>query len=259
MSTVEIRHGAATDVGRVREVNEDAYLVAPPVFVVADGMGGHEGGDVASAIVVEEFERLAAAGYDPRRGVEAVTATLAACAERIRAYAATQRQAGVARGRSAGTTAVVALLIERDDGPAWLLANLGDSRIYRYADRRLAQISIDHSLVQELVDAGQLSAEDAATHPERNVITRALGESTAGQPDFFVLPVAPAERLLLCSDGVSGMVDDEGLEAILAACPDPADAADQLVRAAVAAGGEDNATAVVVDVVGSREESIEGE
>ena len=248
---VEIRHGAATDVGRVREVNEDAFLAAPPVFVVADGMGGHEGGDVASAIVVEEFGRLATEGYDPRRGVEVVTDTLGACADRIRAYAATQRAEGVARGRSAGTTAVVALLVEDDDGAAaWLLANLGDSRVYRYAGGRLDQVSVDHSLVQELVDSGQLAADEAATHPERNVITRALGESTSARPDFFVVPPVVGERLLLCSDGVSGMVDDAGLAEILSACADPRDAAEQLVAAAVAAGGEDNATAVVVDVVG---------
>jgi PPM family protein phosphatase len=254
MSELEIRFGAATDVGRVREVNEDAYLAQPPVFVVADGMGGHEGGDVASAIVVEEFGRLAAAGYDPRRGVEAVLDTLGACSDRLRDYAAAQRAAGVARSRSAGTTAVVALLVEDDDGPAWLLANLGDSRIYRYADGRLAQISVDHSLVQELIDAGQLAPDDAATHPERNVITRALGDSTSARPDFFQVPLsvprAGTERLLLCSDGVSGMVEDEGLAAILGDCADPREAAERLVAAAVAAGGEDNATAVVVDVVG---------
>jgi protein phosphatase len=213
-------------------------------------MGGHEGGDVASAIVVEEFGRLAATGYDPRRGVDAVTDTLDRCADRIGEYAATQRAAGVARGRSAGTTAVVALLVEDDDGPAWLLANLGDSRIYRYAAGRLVQVSVDHSLVQELVDAGQLDPDEVATHPERNVITRALGDATGARPDFFVVPLAEAERLLLCSDGVSGMVDDAGLATILGDCADPADAAERLVAAAVAAGGEDNATAVVVDVVG---------
>ena len=253
MKQVELHHGAATDVGLVREVNEDAYLAAPPVFVVADGMGGHEGGDVASGIVVEEFGRLAESGYDPRRGVEAVTATLAACAERIGEYAGRQRARGVAR--SAGTTVVVALLLEDDEGPTWLLANLGDSRIYRYADQRLVQVSVDHSLVQELVDAGRIGAQEAATHPERNVITRALGDSTGGDPDFFVVPLAQAARLLLCSDGVSGMVPHEELEEILAGCADPRDAADRLVAAAVAAGGEDNATAVVVDVVGLVAES----
>ncbi|WP_041548081.1 MULTISPECIES: protein phosphatase 2C domain-containing protein [unclassified Nocardioides] len=255
MKQVELHHGAATDVGLVREVNEDSYLAAPPVFVVADGMGGHEGGDVASRIVVEEFGRLATDGYDPRRGVDAVTATLAACQERITEYAGVQRAEGVARGRSAGTTVVAALLIEDDDGPAWLLVNLGDSRIYRYADRRLTQVSVDHSLVQALVDAGRIGADEVATHPERNVITRALGDSTGGPADFFVVSLADAERLLLCSDGVSGPVGDADVAEILGACPDPRDAADRLVAAALEAGGEDNATAVVVDVVGWAPES----
>jgi len=253
MNQVELQHGAATDVGSVREVNEDAYLAAPPVFVVADGMGGHEGGGFASAIVVEEFGRLAETGYDPRHGAEAVTATLTACAERIGEYAARQRAQGVAR--PAGTTAVAALLVEDDEGPAWLLANLGDSRGYRYDGERLVQVTVDHSLVQELLDAGRIDAEEAATHPERNVITRALGDASGGGPDFFPVPFDRGGRLLLCSDGVSGMLDHDEMEGVLARCPDPRDAADALVAAAVAAGGEDNATAVVVDVVGWAAES----
>jgi protein phosphatase len=255
MRQVELHHGAATDVGRVREVNEDAYLAAPPVFAVADGMGGHEGGDVASAIAVEEFARLAEQGYDPQHGVEAVEATLAASQRRIEEYAAEQTARGVPRLRSAGTTVVAALLVEQDDEPAWLLANLGDSRIYRYADGELDQVSVDHSLVQELVDAGRIRPEEAATHPERNVITRALGDPGGQHADYFVLPLAEAERVLLCTDGVTGMLPDDAVAGILAESPDPRDAADRLVAAAVAAGGEDNATAVVVDVVGLVSES----
>lgn len=248
MSPVQIQHGAATDVGLVREVNEDALLAAPPVFVVADGMGGHDGGDVASAIVVEEFARLAEAGYDPRNAVEAVRTALGASQDRIREYSEVQRRRGVSRRRHAGTTAVVALLAD-DDGPMWLLANLGDSRAYRFADGALAQVSVDHSLVQELVDAGRLEPAEAATHPKRNVITRALGDPDGVEADFFVLPIDPAERLLLCTDGITGMLDDHEVAAVLAATVDPREAADQLVAAAVAAGGEDNATAVVIDVV----------
>ena len=124
MSRVELHYGAATDVGQVREVNEDSYLAAPPLFVVADGMGGHDGGDVASRIVVEEFARLAENGYDPRRGSHAVAETLATCHERITAYAEEQTQR-TGRDFQAGTTAVVALLVEddnRDGGaPSWLL------------------------------------------------------------------------------------------------------------------------------------------
>lgn len=247
MTSVELHHGAASDVGLVREVNEDAFLVAPPVFVVADGMGGHAGGDVASRIVVEEFDALEAeARHDPRSGAETVAATLARAQERIRAYG--EGQSGSHPRRRAGTTVVVALLVEDDDGPAWLLANLGDSRVYRFDRGHLDQVSVDHSVVQELLDAGQITPEQAASHPERHVITRALGSSDRAEPDFFLLPVSGAARLLLCTDGVTGMIDDEQVAAVLAEVQDPGEAADRLVRAAVGAGGRDNATAVVIDV-----------
>ncbi|MBZ5739580.1 PP2C family protein-serine/threonine phosphatase [Nocardioides mangrovi] len=250
MSAVELHHGARTDVGLVREVNEDAFLAAPPVFVVADGMGGHDGGDVASAIVVEEFARLADEGYDPRRGAEVVETTLRTCQERVSEFAAAQRARGVDPRFHAGTTVVVALLVEDEEGPKWLLANIGDSRIYRFTDRVLEQVSVDHSLVQELVDAGAITHDDAAVHPERHVITRAIGDPEHAVADYFLLPLSSVERLVLCSDGVTGMVDDETLALLLADSEDPRDAADRMVDAALAAGGRDNATAVVVDVVG---------
>jgi protein phosphatase len=258
MSRVELHYGAATDVGRVREVNEDSYLAAPPVFVVADGMGGHDGGDVASRIVVEEFARLAEEGYDPRRGSTAVAETLVACHRRITEYAEEQsRHTG--RDFQAGTTAVVALLVEDDaqegGAPKWLLANVGDSRIYRFVDGDLEQVSVDHSLVQELADEGTITREEMSSHPARHVVTRALGGPELEDADYFLLPLASAERLLLCSDGINEMIGDRQVAAILADATDPRDAADRLVAAAVAAGGRDNATAVVVDVMGLESES----
>jgi protein phosphatase len=246
---VELHHGAATDVGRVREVNEDSFLVAPPVFVVADGMGGHDRGDIASRIVVEEFARLAEIGYDPEHGPEVISQTLHDAQARIATYDQEQRAHG-AVDFAAGTTAVIALLIEQSAEPKWLLANLGDSRIYRFNDGELEQVSVDHSVVQELVEAGVITPRDAAVHPERHVITRAIGGRGSVEADFFVLPLSAAERLMLCSDGVSGMIDDGQIGRILAETSDPRDAADKVVAAAVAAGGRDNATAVVVDVVG---------
>lgn len=246
---VELHYGVATDVGLVREVNEDSYLADPPVFVVADGMGGHDGGDIASRIVVEEFARLADVGYDARRGPHVVTATLRQCQRRLHQYADTHRGSDGGRWHG-GTTAVVAILVEEDGGPRWLLANLGDSRIYRYTQGELVRVSVDHSVVQELVDAGMLTEEDAAFHPERHVITRALGGPESVEPDFFVLPLADAERILLCSDGITGMIGDAEVATHLGDNADPRDAAERLVAAAVAAGGVDNATAVVVDVMG---------
>jgi protein phosphatase len=245
---VRLRHGAATDVGLVREANEDSYLADPPVYVVADGMGGHDDGDIASQIVVEEFARFADAGYDPRRAADLVTATLWDCQRRLEQYGETHRgrDGGPWQG---GTTAVVALLVE-DGGPRWLLANLGDSRIYAFSGGALVRVSVDHSLVQELVDAGQITEEEAAFHPERHIVTRALGGPDGIDPDFFVLALADAERILLCSDGVNGMIEDAQIAELLADNPDPRDAAERIVAASVSAGGIDNATAVVVDVVG---------
>ena len=246
MARIELRYGAATDVGRVRETNEDAQLALPPVFVVADGMGGHHAGDVASGIVVEEFARLVGLEADPANGAQAINEALATCQQRIHEYAARQPNAGPVEWY-AGTTAVVALLVHAADGPHWLLANVGDSRVYRLVGETLDQVSVDHSLVQELVDAGRISREQAAQHPERNVVTRALGGPDEGtEPDFFLLPVSLVDRLLLCSDGVTEMVDDDTIARLLAE-GSPQQAADALVAAAVAAGGVDNATAVVVE------------
>ena len=258
MNRVELHYGAATDVGKVREVNEDSYLAAPPLFVVADGMGGHDGGDVASRIVVEEFARLAEQGYDPRRGPEVVARTLAACHDLITAYA-DEQSLRTGRDFQAGTTAVVALLVEEGDqadgAPQWLLANLGDSRIYRFVDGELDQVSVDHSLVQELVDEGTITRAEMAAHPARHVVTRALGGPDRAEADYFLLPLPSAERLLLCSDGITEMIDDDTVAAIVADATDPRDAADRLVAEAVRAGGRDNATAVVVDVMGLETES----
>jgi PPM family protein phosphatase len=250
---VELHYGVATDVGLVREVNEDSYLADRPVFVVADGMGGHDGGDIASRIVVEEFGRLADAGYDPRHGSDVVLATLRACQRRLLEYGATHRGRDGAPWHG-GTTTVVALVVQGDHGPRWLLANLGDSRIYRFTAGELVRVSTDHSVVQGLVDSGRITEEQAIHHPERHIVTRALGGPDPLDPDFFSLSLADAERVLLCSDGVTDLIRDEEIARLLAENADPSDAADRVVAAALEAGGVDNATAVVVDVVGLADE-----
>lgn len=249
MKEVELHYGVACDIGYVREMNQDSYLAQPPVFVVADGMGGHDDGDVASRLVVEAFAAISDEPRDARQGAELVNEVLYACHEELLHTAEEHRNDGHLDWYS-GTTVVIALLVEDEGAPKWLLANLGDSRLYKLSDGELDQISTDHSLVQELFDAGQISAEEMRTHPRRNVITRALGGPAFIQPDFFLLPLASAERIVLCSDGVSGMVGDESMADILAVASDPRDAAERVVAAALEAGGEDNATAVVVDVVG---------
>lgn len=242
--TIEVRYAAATDVGLVREVNEDAHLTAPPVFLVADGMGGHAGGDVASAIVVEEFGALAGTAYDADSVVLAVAGALEASQRRIEEHAA----GGVGRAVP-GTTVAGVFVVEKGE-TALLVVNLGDSRVYGMRGGELAQVSRDHSLVQELLDSGEITEDEVADHPERHVITRALGGPGFTEPDLIWLAVDEVDRLLVCTDGINGLVDDSTIQSILAREPDPAVAAGSLVAAALDAGGEDNATAVVLDVVG---------
>jgi protein phosphatase len=248
MEQVELRYGVRSDVGRVREVNEDDLLAAPPVFAVADGMGGHDSGDMASRTAVEELRRLADDGYEHGRADEAVVEALDRAQQRIADYAAERRAEGLRS--SPGTTAVAAVLVETEDGPAWLVANLGDSRCYRLAHGMLEQVSVDHSLVQHYIDAGQITRAEAAYHPERHVVTRALGAPGTPRPDLFVVPLVDAPRLLLCTDGINGMIDDATIATVLRDLDDPEEAARRLVDEALEAGGRDNATAVVVDVVG---------
>jgi len=240
-----VRSGSATDVGLVRTTNEDSVLAAPPVFAVADGMGGHSGGDVASRIAVEELARVA---DEAAPGQAVVGAALARAQARLHDHVLAQRQ--TQPGWYAGTTVVAAVLTGRPATPEWLVANLGDSRAYVLAGGALRQVTTDHSVVQELLDAGRITATEAAVHPERNVITRALGGSGAVTPDFFTLPVGDVDRLLLCSDGITAMLDDSEVAEVLRRVDDPQEAADEVVRLAVAAGGVDNASAVVVAVSG---------
>ncbi len=152
------------------------------------------------------------------------------------------------RARTAGTTVAGVAVAAHDGGPYWLVFNVGDSRVYRLADGALEQVSVDHSVVQELVDAGRLSPQDAEHHPERHIITRAISTGPAPSPDYWLIPAGPADRMLVCTDGLTQELDDDAIRYLLMDQPDPQEAAQGLVRAAVAAGGRDNVTAVVVDV-----------
>lgn len=234
---MQVIWGAATDTGRVRSVNEDALLAAPPVFVVSDGMGGHAAGDVAAATVIEEFDGALGPDSGTVVGAAWVRDCITRAGRRIRA------------GAGGGATVVGAAVIEQDGISYWLAFNLGDSRVYRCSDGELVQVSVDHSYVQELVDAGELQREEMRRHPQRNVITRAVGLAGDTDLDCWLIPAHERERMMLCSDGVTGELSDEEIREILAGHADPQEAADALVGAAVAAGGRDNATAVVVDVL----------
>lgn len=228
--------GTATDRGPVREVNEDALLAFPPVFLVADGMGGHDAGDLASRIAVAEFARLAgrseAAAQDVHECVDRAS-------ERIRAE--------FTHGRQGGTTVAGAALTSQDGEPYWLVFNVGDSRVYRYVHSRLEQVSVDHSVVQELLSLGQLRPEDIETHPDRHVLTRALGTVGPAEPDYWLLPARGADRLVVCTDGLTRELSDEELAQVLSRHQDPQECADELVGLALARGGRDNVTVVVVD------------
>ena len=238
---LRVRAGAATDPGVHRERNEDAFVATAPVFAVADGMGGHTGGAEASTIVADELSALSAAPWASAAGVHDA---VECAATRVRALA--DGSAG-----APGSTLSGVALVEQDGMPCWLVFNVGDSRTYRLQNGRIEQVTVDHTRVQELVDAGRLTTDEARTHNQRNVITRAIGAGTVGPPqlDLSLLVAGPDDRLLICSDGLTGELTEHLIAALLLDVTDPQAAAEALVREAVTAGGRDNITAVVVDVV----------
>jgi PPM family protein phosphatase len=240
-----LRVGSATDTGQVRTKNEDAALIGDVVFAVADGMGGHAAGEVASQVAVEAFGSSTSGGVDDEDDiVEAVRAANQAVLDRADDE---PELAGM------GTTLTALALMPGPadgSGPGQLvIANVGDSRAYLFRDGDLTQLTRDHSLVEDLVQEGRLSPEDARTHPQRNILTRVLGNDPDIEPDVFRADPARGDRYLLCSDGLSNEVDDERAAAVLRRLADPDDAARELVRLANENGGRDNITVVVVDVV----------
>ncbi len=238
--------GSATDRGLVRRINEDALLAYPPVFLVADGMGGHAAGDLASRLAVEEFAQLAGR---PSAGPDEVHACFRRTSRRLRA--------AVEAGKTAGTTVAGVAVAAYDGAEYWLVFNIGDSRVYRLADGRLEQISVDHSVVQELLDRGEIDPAAAQSHPERHVVTRAIATSGDPVPDYWLIPAGPADRLLVCTDGLTVEVPDGRLREVLATVADAQEAAEQLVAEALAAGGADNVSAVVVDVAAVQAADVE--
>lgn len=234
--------GAATNSGRKRKVNEDSYLATSPIFVVADGMGGHDRGDLASAIAVNEFARLCQYSVITPEQIDDVF-------KRASSTIKTVLSSGVG-----GTTVCGVALTLQNGAPYWLFFNIGDSRSYRMntVRRTMSQISVDHSVVQELVDAGIMKPEDAAVHKERHVITKALETVTEPEPDYWMIPVEAGDEVLLCSDGLCDELTDDHIKNIWFSGGSPQNTADKLVEAACEAGGKDNVTVVVVsaEVVG---------
>jgi len=224
--------GAATDIGQVREGNEDSYLIVEPLYAVADGMGGHRGGEVASSLALETVHGM----FERREGSLAEQV-----AEANRAVFDRSQHDRKVSGM--GTTLTAAQI----DGNRVHLVHVGDSRAYLLHGGQLMQITEDHTLVHRMVLEGEISEEEAETHPHRSVLTRALGVDQNIQVDEGDLEVAPGDRLLLCTDGLTGMVPEGQIRKILLETPDPQEAVDNLVKGANRAGGIDNITAVILD------------
>ncbi|MBD0861437.1 serine/threonine-protein phosphatase [Gordonia sp. zg691] len=232
---------AACNVGRVRETNEDAALALPGLYLIADGMGGHDSGELASEAALLTLSEATSAGELKATQLQLDDLLLAA-----------QRRIGeidTETERRAGTTATGIVLVTQDQSPHWLVLNIGDSRTYRYQNDSLQQLTTDHSQVQEFIDAGFLTPEQARTDPRRNVITRALGAGMVDPiADYRSTPVFPGDVLLLCTDGLTGELPDEEIADILRDASNSQEAAERLVDAALALGAHDNVTVIVVTV-----------
>jgi PPM family protein phosphatase len=232
-----VETAGVTDAGRKRRRNEDAYVVEPPLFVVADGMGGAQAGEVASRLAAAAFRDFHEADdLDPE---ERVVAIIREANRRIYERARADREAS-----GMGTTVTAALVV----GDRVAVGHVGDSRAYRIRSGRLEQLTEDHSLVADLVRSGRLTAEEADTHPQRSVITRALGTDPDVDVDAFSVDVEAGDLVLLCSDGLTSMVADDDILTVVARAKSLDAAAKALVKAANRAGGEDNVTAVLFEL-----------
>ena len=244
---MKVKWGATTDVGMVRQQNEDDYCADDELFVVADGMGGHNAGEVASALAIATVRSGARGGIftaDQFRELvqQANTAIYTASLD-------DSTQSGM------GTT-LTALAMVPGEEPAILVANVGDSRTYLFRHNVLSRISVDHSYVQELVNEGIITPEEARVHPRRNIVTRAMGIDRTVQVDVFEQTVRTGDRLLLCSDGLVDEVPDADISRVLQEHSDPQEAAEVLVMTANANGGRDNTTVIVVDIVDDISEPV---
>jgi len=236
-SRVTVSVTGRSDVGHVRQVNEDSFLAESPVYVVADGMGGHARGDVASQTMIAQLS------HSVRRGEpttpEVVFTAITAANSQIMSWA---DQIGIA-GTTVAGLALVSLSTQTDCH--WMAFNIGDSRVYLWSDDALRQITVDHSAVQELIDDGAISAAEALTHPERNIVTRAVGVETDADPDVWLLPASGRQVFVICSDGLTREVTDDDILGVLREHPD--DPAERLVQLALDSGARDNVTVLVVD------------
>ncbi len=233
-----VEHVALTDTGRQRRGNEDSYFEAPPLFAVADGMGGAQAGEVASHLAVECLGQGLGDGASTEERLARV-----AHAANARIYELSRRD----RERAGMGTTLTAVRVDDDD---LAVAHVGDSRLYRVRHGELERLTRDHTLVQALIDQGKLDEASAAVHPQRSVITRALGPEPAVEVDTQSVRLRDGDMFLLCSDGLTGMVDEETLGRIVTGSEGLREAGERLIDAANAAGGRDNITVVLFRVEG---------
>lgn len=236
--TLELSWSALTHTGRRRDVNQDAVLAQFPLFIVADGMGGHIGGEIASSSAVERLRAVADKGTISPKAIEKA---LGRAVSDIGAHPETTDE-------GTGTTVTGVFLDTSTPEPTWVTLNIGDSRVYLYRDESLAQITTDHSVVQELIAAGRLSPEEAENHPYGNVITRAVGPSDGVVPDYVRLEVLDGDRFVVCSDGLTKELTDYGILHFLLQHEDPTEASDAMLEAALENGGRDNISIIVLNV-----------
>ena len=239
--TVTLRYAARSDVGLVRSNNQDSAYAGPNLLVVADGMGGHAGGDVASALTIAALVGLDRPDHSSDKSMSELERSIdRARQDLVDATTADPDLAGM------GTT-VTALL---KSGNTLAMAHLGDSRAYLLRDGTLAQVTVDHTFVQHLVDTGRITPDEAETHPQRNVVMRVLGDFDLDlTPDLSIREAVPGDRWMLCSDGLSGFVPDDEIAEVLISVTTPADAVERLVSMSMRAGSTDNITVVVADVL----------
>lgn len=236
--SIELTWAAVTDVGKRREVNQDALFADYPLYVVADGMGGHIGGEIASGNTVTRLGAIVEAGNVTPKTIEKA---LSRAVKDIAAHPD-------ATDDGTGTTVTGVYLDITGPEPHWVSLNIGDSRVYLLRDDTLVQVTTDHSVVQELIAAGRLSPEEAEHHPYGNVITRAVGPSDSVRPDYVRLEVVDADRFVICSDGLTKELTDYGISHFLREHVDPGDAAEAMMEAALENGGRDNVTIIVLNV-----------
>ncbi len=237
---MKLQWGAFSDVGMVRQQNEDSFLAEETLFVVADGMGGHNAGEVASALAVTTLKAGARLGIDTTEDFRELVQQANSAIYTASLDDSTQSGMG---------TTVTALSIVEGEEPRVLVANVGDSRAYLWRSGALSRLSVDHSYVQELVNEGIITPEAARVHPRRNIVTRALGIDRSVMVDVFTHFVRTGDRIVLCSDGLVDEVADVEIARVLGQHSDPQETAEALVMVANTNGGRDNTTVVVVDVL----------